>query len=93
MAVGRWVGIVVVVSALVTGAYDFLWIVAISNTSNPDDRILLQGLSHVWRSVLSLGSSGVLIILIAELVDRVTWDESGEEPEEAVSRENQDGVL
>ena len=86
VALGRWVGIVVVISALVCGAYDFLWIVATANSNDPDDRILLQGLANVWRWTLSLGSTGVLIILLAELLDRATWDDSGE----AVIRENQD---
>ena len=79
VALGRWVGIVVVISALVCGAYDFLWIVATASSKDPDDRILLQGLANVWRWALSLGSTGVLIILLAELIDRVTWDDDGEE--------------
>ena len=92
MAVGRWAGIVVVVSALVGGAYDFLWIVDHASESEPADRILLQGLTNVWRSVSAIGSPGVLIILLAELIDRVTWDAPGEEPGEAASSDNQDGV-
>ena len=96
-AVGRWIGIVVVVSALVVGAYDLLWVVADSRTNEfvPDEmaaRWFLQGLTNVWRSVLSLGSIGVIIILLSELLDRVTWGDDLNEPEEGMEDDNQNGT-
>lgn len=92
-AVGRWVGVVVVVSAVVLGAYDVLWVVANARTIENEaaDRILLQGLTSVWRLVLSLGSSGVIIFLLAELVDRLTWNDDAEEVEEGIVSDNQRG--
>ena len=86
-AVGRWIGVVVVVSALVGGAYDLLWVVANARTNefirdDMADRLFLEGLNNVWRYVLSLGSSGVIIFLLAEIIDRLTWNDDAEEPEE-----------
>lgn len=92
VALGRWIGIVVVVSALLVGAYDFLWFVATARDNEAADRQLLQGLSHIWRSILYLGSIGVIVILLAELLDRVTWDDDVEEPGEGREGDNQDGI-
>lgn len=94
-AVGRWIGIVVVVSALVVGAYDLLWIVANARTNEfiPEetaDRYLLQGLTNVWRSVLYLGTMGVVIFLLAELIDRLAWNDDVEESESPENGESQD---
>ena len=80
VALGRWIGIVVVVSALLVGAYDFLWVVATARENEAADRQLLQGVANVWRSILYLGSIGVIVILLAELIDRVTWGDDVEEP-------------
>ena len=93
-AVGRWIGIVIVVSALVGGAYDFLWVVADARTNDsiPDefaDRLFIQGLANVWRSVLYTGALGVMVFLLAELIDRVTWPDDGED---VVSRDVQDSA-
>lgn len=74
-AAGRWIGIVVIASALVGGAYDFLWVVDAARTSEPSDRFVGQAIAGVLRSVLSLGATGVMIILLAELIDRVTWND------------------
>ena len=89
-ALGRWVGVVVVVSALVVGAYDLLWVVA--TASETEDRIFLQILATILRSVLSLGASGVIIILLAELLDRVTLYDDAEEAEDAMISDKQDSA-
>lgn len=96
-AVGRWIGIVVVVSALVGGAYNFIWVVANARANEyvPDemaDRFLLEGLTNVWRSVLSLGSSGVIVFLLAEIMDRLTWDDNAEESESPTNGESRDDL-
>lgn len=92
VALGRWIGIVVVVSALLGGAYDFLWVIATARANEPADRLLLQAFTNIWRSVLAIGSSGVIIILLAELLDRVTWSDDIDEPEEGIEGDNQDGT-
>ena len=92
VALGRWIGIVVVASALLVGVYDLLWVIARARANEPADRLLLQGVANVWRSVLSLGATGVIVILLAELIDRVTWDDDVEEPGEGREGDNQDGI-
>ena len=93
-AVGRWVGVIVVATALLGGAYDLLWAVAHAKAIENEaaDRLLLQGISNVWRSILALGSSGVIIFLLAEIIDRLTWNGDNEEAEEGLNKESQNDV-
>ena len=91
-SVGRWIGIVVVASALAAGAYNLLWAVAHARAIENEaaDRLLLQGISHVWHSTLTLGSAGVIVFLLAEILDRLTWSADAEEAESSADVEDRD---
>ena len=83
VALGRWAGIVVVASSLVLGGYDFFW------TTRELEAVPFQRkFRFFWQTFLTLGAPGMIIFLLAELIDRVTWDDDGEEGADSNGRDS-----
>jgi hypothetical protein len=77
---GRWAGVFVFLSALALAVWETFIFVLLNNSDPTPDLIQVQlFFSGAWRTLVQLGSLGVVIILLAELVDRVSeYDEERE---------------
>lgn len=82
---GRWAGVFVLASALVFGAWDPFFF------GGRGESLELR-IFFFWRSFVGTGSFGVIIILLAELVNRLRDDEFDDASEANGGEVREDGT-
>ncbi len=84
VTLGRWIGIVVVVAALVINVHESFWA-----TREVVELTFQRKLAFFGGGFIATGSLGVIIYLLAEIIARLTWSDDAEE---AANSGSQDGT-